>query len=141
MSHHKLFYLFLLKALKRNPGFHFSALITLIYMDWLPTGQWSAVGPTVCYRGSRFHVPTQFSRRWPEPGRGQGLFQMPSVVSGSCKWHMPSYNCLFTCHFTGLALSGACRRRRCFAPLTAPAQCCTCLLHDIFLTSSPYKTG
>jgi len=28
-------------------------------------------------------VPTQFSRRWPEPGRGQGLFQMPSVVSGA----------------------------------------------------------
>ena len=32
------------------------ALATLIYVDWLPTGQWSAVSPTVYKRKSQISL-------------------------------------------------------------------------------------
>lgn len=43
------------------------ALATLIYVDWLPTGQWSAVSATVYSRGSQIVVPSQSLRRSFEP--------------------------------------------------------------------------
>ncbi len=45
-DHHKLIKL-LLKASGKDLGYQFPALATLIYVDWLPTGQWSAVSSTV----------------------------------------------------------------------------------------------
>ena len=39
-DHHKLIKL-LLKASGKSFGYQFPALATLIYVDWLPTGQWS----------------------------------------------------------------------------------------------------
>ena len=45
-NHHKLIKL-LLKASGKDLGYQFPALATLIYVDWLPTGQWSAVSSTV----------------------------------------------------------------------------------------------
>ena len=35
------------RHLERASGYQFPALATLIYVDWLPTGQWSAVSSTV----------------------------------------------------------------------------------------------
>ena len=42
-----------MKCLERALVYQFPALATLIYVDWLPTGQWSAVSSTVYLRGSQ----------------------------------------------------------------------------------------
>ena len=52
-NHHKLIFSCFWRHLKRASEYQFPALATLIYVDWLPTGQWSAVSSTVYMRGSQ----------------------------------------------------------------------------------------
>ena len=58
---------FSLKGILKELWNQSPALATLIYVDWLPTGQWSAVSATVYSRGSQIVVPSQSLRRSLEP--------------------------------------------------------------------------
>lgn len=52
------------KGIQKELWHQSPALATLIYVDWLPTGQWSAVSSD-CLRAwiTAFAVPTKFDRR------------------------------------------------------------------------------
>ncbi|MDE6903334.1 MAG: hypothetical protein K2P76_00010 [Lachnospiraceae bacterium] len=55
-----------------------------------------------------------------------------------CMWRKPSYICLITRYSSGMAMSRACRRRRCLAPLTLTARCCTSPAHAMFPVIMPH---
>ena len=44
------------EGILKEPRYQSPALATLIYVDWLPTGQWSAVSPIVYSRGSQISL-------------------------------------------------------------------------------------
>ena len=46
-------HILLTESILKRPGFQIPTSTTLIYVDWLPTGQWSAVSPSICSRGSQ----------------------------------------------------------------------------------------
>ena len=131
MSHHKLFYLFLLKAPKRNPGFHFSALTTLIYVDWLPTGQWSAVSSIVYSRGSQIsmcqHSYVVDSSNLEMAEALSGCLQLLLLLLVRCMWRKPPYSCLITHYNSGMMMSRLQSTAIGGLVLISSARCYTCI--------------
>ena len=69
--------------------YQFPALATLIYVDWLPTGQWFAVNPTVSRRGSQMILCQQsYRRRWFKPKHFRNPFGVSPVMIFVTDWMM-----------------------------------------------------
>lgn len=126
-----LFYLFLLKAPKRNPGFHFSALTTLIYVDWLPTGQWSAVSSIVYSRGSQIsmcqHSYVVDSSNLEMAEALSGCLQLLLLLLVRCMWRKPPYSCLITHYNSGMMMSRLQSTAIGGLVLISSARCYTCI--------------
>ncbi len=84
-----------LKAPKRASEYQFPALATLIYVDWLPTGQWSAVSSIVYSRGSQIslcqHSYFVDSSNLEMAEALSGCLQLLLLLLARCMWRKPSY--------------------------------------------------
>ena len=101
--------------------YQFPALATLIYVDWLPTGQWSAVSSIVYSRGSQIslcqHSYFVDSSNLEMAEALSGCLQLLLLLLARCMWRKPSYICLITHYNSGLMMSRPCRQRRCHSKL------------------------
>ena len=120
-----------LKAPKRNPGFHFSALTTLIYVDWLPTGQWSAVSSIVYSRGSQIslcqHSYFVDSSNLEMAEALSGCLQLLLLLLVRCMWRKPPYSCLITHYNSGMMMSRLQSTAIGGLVLISSARCYTCI--------------
>ena len=80
--------------------YQFPALATLIYVDWLPTGQWSAVSSIVYSRGSQIslcqHSYFVDSSNLEMAEALSGCLQLLLLLLARCMWRKPSYIRLIT---------------------------------------------
>ena len=141
MSHHKLFIYFLWKAPRKSlgvsvPGIGHSDIRGLVTYR-------SMVRREPCCLLAWITVPCadivqpQMARtlKWPKPF--QDVFR---CFSGCRQMYvaLAILHLLIACYSSGMAMSRACRRRRCFAPLTLTARCCTSLAHAMFPVIMPH---
>ena len=108
-NHHKLIFSCFWRHLKRASEYQFPALATLIYVDWLPTGQWSAVSSTVYSRGSQItlcrHSSLVDSSNLEMAEALSRCLQLLLLLLARCMWRKPSYICLSTHHNSGMMMS------------------------------------
>lgn len=73
--------------------------------------------------------------KWPKPFQDVSV---AALATDRCMWHKPSYICLIVCYSSRGPMSRTCRRRRCFAPLTLTARCCTSPPHAVWSVIIPH---
>ena len=101
--------------------YQFPALATLIYVDWLPTGQWSAVSSIVYSRGSQIslcqHSYFVDSSNLEMAEALSGCLQLLLLLLARCMWRKPPYICLITHYNSGMMMSRLHADIVCIAPL------------------------
>ena len=101
--------------------YQFPALATLIYVDWLPTGQWSAVSSIVYSRGSQIsmcqHSYVVDSSNLEMAEALSGCLQLLLLLLVRCMWRKPPYSCLITHYNSGMMMSRLHADIVCIAPL------------------------
>ena len=125
------FHLIVWRHPERASEYQFPALATLIYVDWLPTGQWSAVSSIVYSRGSQIslcqHSYFVDSSNLEMAEALSGCLQLLLLLLARCVWRKPSYICLITHPNSGMMMSRLRSTASGGPTLILAARCYTCI--------------